>query len=839
MRGRVQAPRAVAPVGAGRDTPAAGRRGRYGVAAAVFTAIVVAYFAPVFLRGELVLPSGFLYLSDPVYAESAPAELDPRRLNPILGADRVFQFHPWLVFNVRAIRGGEFPLWNPYSGVGTPHLALDITSVLDPLSTGAGLLLGGERAGTARAVLSVWLAGLGLLALARRRGLSASAGLLAALAFPFGGWFILWLDRPLGSAACWLPWILWGLDRMIHTDRPAVGALAVAAFVALSIFGGHIETTATVLLMAGVFALYESRRVAAERARALRLSAATVAALVAGVALAAVLVVPFGDFLLTDAGGPGMRGGSELTLAERLLAGLAGAAKPIGIYHTLVTAFVPMLSFPGLLPSAFPPPNLAEVTIYIGVLPLLIIGLCLREPRRAGPVLFWGCIALAALGLALRLPALNLINQLPALRWSSTGRFRLIYSFAAAMAAAHALDRLRAQGGIRGRGLLIWAMIPVTGALATMSLFGALGADVPALAGWIAGFLGLVAVSLAPVRWRPAAVVALTCAELVVGLRGVQPTHPAEHVMPSTPATDFLAKQAGARVAGFSFQPRIPPIAGALPLLYDVPALTSYNVLYPKRFRALMAGVNADAPWRVPLSEDWVLLEDPGDPLVDLLGVRYLVTASGAGPELLTASRLPEQFPELAWTDGRVAIWENPDPLPGAFLVPEAVEVGSAAEASGVLRGPGFDFRRIAVVEGELDGIAGSRSSDRAPGAEVARVEDGLNGFAFRVRSSAPGLLVVTQAYVKGWRAEVDGRTVPVRPADLAFLGIEVPAGEHVVRLRYAPGSFRVGLLVSGATLLGLLALVGAEVRRRRSALGPAVLERAPEPRVAAGGGIG
>lgn len=811
---RIWSKRATAPAVAPREARAPG----YRVAAALFTAVVLGYFAPVFLRGEIVLPAGFVYWSDPVYVGSRPVELDPWTLNPIMGGDRVFQFHPWLVFNVRALRSGDFPLWNPYSGAGTPHFALDISAVLDPLSTGAGLIVGGERAGSARAVLSVWLAGIGLLFFARRRGLSAPAALLAALAFAFGGWFILWLDRPLGSAACWLPWVLWGIDRIIRGDRPMASALAVASFVALSIFGGHIETTTSVLLLAGLFSLYESSRVAAGRAERARLAAATVGALVVGIALGAVLVVPFGDFLLTDAGGPGVRGGPAATALDRLRMGLTGAASLQGVYHTLITALVPVLNFPDTLPYGSPAPNLAETTIYIGAVPVLIVLLCLRERRPPAPVVFWGIVALASLGLAFRLPVLNLVNQLPAIRWIAVARFRLLFAFAATLAAAHAFDAIRARGRIPPRVAALWIALFILGAAGTADLLDGArpAALVQASAGWVAGTVFLLVVALTPVRWWPLAAVGLTGAELVVALHAVQPTRPLEQVLPETPATAFLRGRPGGRIAGFTAEPKIPPLAGALPQLYGLESLTSYNVLYPARLRALMAAVNEDALWRSPLGEDWLLVEDPGDRLMDLLGVRHLITAAEVGGEPLVASRIRDQFPAVVWSDGYAAVWENPDPMPQAFLVHEVVEVGTADEAASVLRDPSFDFRRTAVVEnsaGEPLVLAGAVEGTDG---EVTAVEEDLGELVLRVRSPAPAILVVTQSFVKGWRAEVDGRAVPVRPADLAFLGIAVPPGEHVVRLRYDPLSFRIGLLVSAATFLTLLALAGVETARWR-----------------------
>jgi len=305
---------------AGAPRHASKRRGAFLIAVLLFTAFVAAYFAPVVFGGEVLLPWRFLYLGDPVFAPVAPPGPDFEHTNAVLASDRVYQFHPWLDFNLRTLRSRDLPLWNPLSGAGSPHVALDQTAVFDPLSTGVGLLLGKTAGENARALLAIWLAGVGMLLFSRRRGLSTAAGLLAALAFAFGGWFIAWLGRPMTAAACWLPWILWGLDRQLRDERPARESLLVAIFVALSLFAGHIETTAHILLLAGAYALFQAWRL--EPRRMVRRAVSAISALVAGIGLGAVAVLPFATFLLGDAGGPGVRGGPDLTTIERIFAGL-------------------------------------------------------------------------------------------------------------------------------------------------------------------------------------------------------------------------------------------------------------------------------------------------------------------------------------------------------------------------------------------------------------------------------------------------------------------------------------------------------------------------------------
>jgi uncharacterized membrane protein YfhO len=73
---------------------------------------------------------------------------------------------------------------------------------------------------------------------------------------------------------------------------------------------------------------------------------------------------------------------------------------------------------------------------------------------------------------------------------------------------------------------------------------------------------------------------------------------------------------------------------------------------------------------------------------------------------------------------------------------------------------------------------------------------------------SAPGIVVISEMYAGGWKAEVDGHSVDILPTDLILRGIPVPAGEHSIHLRYAPRAIPLGIAVTLMTALVLATLM-------------------------------
>jgi uncharacterized membrane protein YfhO len=93
-------------------------------------------------------------------------------------------------------------------------------------------------------------------------------------------------------------------------------------------------------------------------------------------------------------------------------------------------------------------------------------------------------------------------------------------------------------------------------------------------------------------------------------------------------------------------------------------------------------------------------------------------------------------------------------------------------------------------------------------------VSAGANGYTFHATASNAAILVVSQTRYPGWKAIVDDKETPVFRANFAFSGIVIPAGGHQVRFVYEPRSFRIGVVISGVSVL-VLAGLGTINRRR------------------------
>jgi hypothetical protein len=113
------------------------------------------------------------------------------RSNVVLG-DPVNQVHPWMKWNRERMGAGALPLWNPYNGWGTPHLANFQSAPFSPFTL-PFLLLPFEIALVLAPFLKLFTLGLFTLLFLRRTGLDLLPALAGTVLFTFGGYQVVWL----------------------------------------------------------------------------------------------------------------------------------------------------------------------------------------------------------------------------------------------------------------------------------------------------------------------------------------------------------------------------------------------------------------------------------------------------------------------------------------------------------------------------------------------------------------------------------------------------------------------------------------------------------------------
>jgi hypothetical protein len=185
--------------------------------------------------------------------------------------------------------------------------------------------------------------------------------------------------------------------------------------------------------------------------------------------------------------------------------------------------------------------------------------------------------------------------------------------------------------------------------------------------------------------------------------------------------------------------------------------------------------------------------------LLRLGAVGHVVALHTDGLErLLPLAQYSTLYPEPA------RLFRVPDPRPRAYLVSGARPGGTAMELAGAAAT--LDPAREVL----LAGLSAPVAPDPAFRGAVHALTIHPDRVHAEIEASAPGWLVLVDAFDPGWRASVDGVAVDLLRANVAFRAVRVGSGRHSVDLVYRPFGVMAGLALSGlgvAVFAGLLLL--------------------------------
>lgn len=202
--------------------------------------------------------------------------------------------------------------------------------------------------------------------------------------------------------------------------------------------------------------------------------------------------------------------------------------------------------------------------------------------------------------------------------------------------------------------------------------------------------------------------------------------------------------------------------------------------------------------------------------VLNLTGATLINSASHTSTPLIAID--PERW-QAVYNHDDVLILRNSRTMPRAWLVCEA-EATDGEEALRRISGETsneLDPRRtvlLEVAQQELPVLPGGWVSAESY-AQIIRYEP--SRLLIETESPTATVLVLSEIFYPGWEATLDTRPAPIHIANFLLRGVALPAGHHVVEMRYTAPAARNGLMISIFTLLVTFALIVYDLRTRAS----------------------
>ncbi|MBI1934768.1 hypothetical protein HYS30_03835 [Candidatus Peregrinibacteria bacterium] len=228
-----------------------------------------------------------------------------------------------------------------------------------------------------------------------------------------------------------------------------------------------------------------------------------------------------------------------------------------------------------------------------------------------------------------------------------------------------------------------------------------------------------------------------------------------------------------------------------------LPTADYYDRLGSKRMGRLLALVGTDRPSVAPeetLAMRPLNIEQKMEELrkrryiLDILNVRHIISGWP-----LEAVGFAKEFTEEV-TDGRipVSVYGNPSARPFAYFAKRVEFMEPDAEkAYSMLKNRTWNAEQTLI---ECTGCAGKKSFTTEGTIEITQQRPTF--LEVQTFSSSPQWLVLSQNYLPGWKAQIDGKTIePGLPTETGakvglamstFAAVPLPAGEHTITLTFS-----------------------------------------------------
>ena len=765
--------------------------------AALFALLLAIAFFNVVFQGESLVPGNNLNpLLQSFKAENYGPHVRSKEYFALRGIAAYANIHdagsswwqgePAMELLKRAVRRGDFPLWDPYIGGGVPSMANLTPAYFFPPSFLVALLGDAPWLKNFYSLLLLFACGFFTYVFLRKHNVGVIGSRVAGVAFMFSGAAIQTAPEFFGQTVAGIPIALVVTARLLQrpTWRRTVVAALVYAMIALATFPPIL------LFGFSLVALYAIAVIVfagAETGRGLLLMRFCAAAALA-LALVAFVYIPTAYVI---------RGADDVHRFYKN-AGMATLNRR-AIFQLLSPTLIE--GVPSYINPAVYSPHGGNL-FYFGVTGL-ILAIATFARIRPAPLLL--LLQITALLLVLKLfgvPPIQALGKLPILNATHISSYGgILLGFLLACLSGIAVDLL-----LQRRLALFSVLLAIAGVGGMLALLYRIAwreaLSHPQYWRWISDYrVALLFFILATVliltafKFKQAGIAIL----VLVAAEGIT-----NATFPRQPAWNYWEHPPQYVRA---LQAR-PSLGRVLPLgLFPANTNSPYSIGSTDSLFTFNSSRYAELHHRYLGSPNYILLREctviPADNVLDAFAVDRIVIFKRL--QWVVDEALNRKYP-LIYGDSEALVFARPS-APRYFLTRDYA-VRPRADAF-------YEFGPRPSRQLLLEKPPSFPPDPKMPAGGAVQVERfGLNSYRLRVQSPVPALLSVSETKSDGWTATVNGRRTPIFLANYAFRAIEVPAGQSTVEFWYWPPGMTIGIIISSIAFL--IAIAGLKPLQSR-----------------------
>ncbi|MEJ2348068.1 MAG: YfhO family protein, partial [Patescibacteria group bacterium] len=768
----------------------------------VFLLITFIFFWPFFIKGLLPIPgdivSGTYYPWLDLNLKAFPAGVPVK--NPAF-SDIVSIMYPGRELAINLMKSGEWPLWNPYILSGTSLLANFQSAALYPTNIVYWLIKDFSTAWSLQVVSQPLLASLFMYLFLREHKLSRLSSVYGSFVWAFSGFAMVWLEyNTLIHSALYFPLMLFTLKK---TKDNKFYYLLLSILVALSFYAGYPQITIYILGFSFIYGLV--MKILTKNNLGI-----FIASIILALGLAAPLLLP----------------GFEATrLSIRQVDQVASASNIKYIPPQNIITFIAPDYFGNPSTRNYWPEtgSYDNFVIFVGATSFLLFLLSFWLKRNKLIIFSWIIFSISFI-LAFRNPISELVGNLNIGLISSSvmSRLAIVMTFSIAVTASFSLEAIwqkKLQIKVLKKSALILVGLILIFSLATGLFLLPLKDYLPSIflfnknslyalqtirgykislrnlilpsAMVVSSILGVGFLILAPKRLKGfrtlvlVSLLALSFFDLYRFHQKYNSFSSKELLYPETPLTSFLKEQGDTR---FDREkgPIIPP---NMWMPYGLFSASGQEAIHPIRYNKFVNLLNGLG---LISSNRYAEIENFNSPLCDFLGIENIAVIKwkNASPDFegdVSQKFRGSKFKEV-FEHERTIVLENLKAFQRIYPVKDFLLAESDEDFEKLLLS--VDLSKTVILETfpRLDSL----TTDVA----VSNLVFTPLKTSAKVKSEGSSLLVISQTYFPGWKAYLDGESIPLYRANYTFMAVPVTVGEHHLEISYEPDSFKYGLKI-------------------------------------------
>ena len=778
------------------------------------------------IANAVIILSLVIFFSRSLFTDKIPAPADfktysffvsrvPSTDKPVqLLYDPIVQYFPWFHFDKQVFKSGKLPLWNPYQGCGTPHIANMQSSIFYPLNMFV-FLLSWKWGLFFLYFFKLYFIGLFLYLYLREIKISPQVSIIFSVASMYTSFNTILLYFPTTTSAFLFPLSLWAIERILNPVREPhprisrsdsdIKPLQLTAFsngvkdqsqfrpylifclgLVFALFGGNPEVVFYSMFTATIYFVIRLHQSYGFRAykEYLSLLGKLCAVLLIGVLIAAIQLLPFLQYLQL----------SSAYLARNVL------DLPLNNLPAYLMLFNILPVVPGsklALSSIFEQYHTIIIFAYAGVSVLLlgisgIVTLTKDKTVRALTV-----VAALSLLTGFYIPYLHgILIKFPGFDLGRNYYMLIFFGWALIIIGSKALDAFLARelkfSHLNIAVATIAGLILVLGLWFAASTYPSLSHDMQKTVTYsllysIAFSALIIALTFFVLNVKNNKLLViffgiLIYAQTALPMIFIEPAIKPEYFYPKNKILAMLRTENEKPFRVTAFITKNQPIAYATNIntFYQIEDIRNYDSLGVNWYNSIFQYMN---------------LSDA----LNLTNVKYLIEGKD-----FDVSAFTNIFQPVTEYNGYI-IYKNLSAFDRAFMVYNYSVAETDQQALDLLHTYSGQLNKVAVIFKK--DVLGMPFSSNTPGTYAINFIKYTPGYIkLSCTTSQYGLFFISDTYFPGWHARVDGKETKIIRTDYAFQGLWLTQGTHTIELTYDPASFKYGTLLS---ILGILSLIG------------------------------